>query len=251
MQQLKIHTLTTNSPDTFNVVWTNGSLQPKGLIKVRITAKIEDKHIAAELAALQHLLEVKAVLGNNYVGNANTELQVSLGAIRKLHRRQSDKAHLAPYANFLTTRFAGCCLSVNKDTRWFANVATLNEEHLLVAGPLRETLTIKGLGDVVVTSHVLERFAERYMEETTPDKVAQFAWKKLQSIASEKTVREVARTTQFKGSHEGQYGRQPGRYFLNPNKGMVLVVTENPWEGLRLVTTYPVNHQIRELARAA
>lgn len=248
MQLLKTHTVPTTVADTFLVYWSNGAKQPKGIIKVRITADIEDKSIAAELAVMQHLLEVQSVLGDKVVGNANTQLVVSLGAIRKLHRMQSDKAHLAPYANFLTTRFAGCSLSVDKDTRWFANTQPLTVQDLLVTGPLRETLTVTGLGTVAVTQHVLARFALRYMAETTPDKVAQHAWKKLVAVASDRSLREVTRTGVWNAVQTLRDGKQPSRYFLNPQKGLVLVVTDNPREGKRLVTTYPANHQFRELA---
>lgn len=146
MNTLKTHTLTTSQPDTFLVYWTNSSVHPSGLIKVRVTAKMQDAHIAAELAAMQHLLEEKCVIGSNLVGNANTQLVVSLGAIKKLRRCQSDKSHLAPYANFLTTRFAGCPISVDKDTRWFDGFVPDTEEDLLVSGPRRETLKVTGLG---------------------------------------------------------------------------------------------------------
>lgn len=119
MNTLKTHALATNLADTFMVYWTNSSSRPGGLIKVRVTQKMPDAVIAAELAAMQYLLEIKEVIGRNLVGNANTKLTVSRGAIRKLRRCQSDKSHLAPYANFLTTRFAGSPICVEKDTRWF------------------------------------------------------------------------------------------------------------------------------------
>lgn len=248
MQLLKTHTVPTALADTFLVYWSNGAKQPKGIIKVRITADIEDKSIAAELAVMQHLLEVQSVLGARLVGNAHTQLVVSRGAIRKLHRMQSDKAHLAPYANFLTTRFAGCHLSVDKDTRWFADVEALTVQDLLVTGPLRETLSVTGLGTVAVTQHVLARFALRYLTDTTPDKVAQHAWKKLVAVASDRSLREVTRTGIWGAVRTQRDGKQSSRYFLNPQKGLVLVVTDHPREGKRLVTTYPANHQFRELA---
>jgi len=107
---------------------------PPWLLRVKVAAKVEDKAIAAELAAIQHLLEVRCVLGNNISGNAKTQLVVSSGAIRKLQRRQSDKVHLAPYANFLCTRFAACPITVEKDTRWFREQLPVTEEDLLVSG---------------------------------------------------------------------------------------------------------------------
>jgi hypothetical protein len=43
-------------------------------------------------------------------------------------------------------------------------------------------------------------------------------------------------------------GRQEGRYFLNAKRDLVLVVTDNPREGKRLVTTYPATSQFQTLA---
>src|SRR3989339_230110 len=99
MNILKTYTVATQQPDTFLVYWTNSPIRPGGVLSVHVRQIVEDPQIAAELAAMQHLLEEKRVIGSNTVGNPNTRLTVSQGAIRKLQRRQSDKVHLAPYAN--------------------------------------------------------------------------------------------------------------------------------------------------------
>jgi hypothetical protein len=114
MNILKTLTQATNEANTFQVYWTNSTNRLGGLIRVRVTANMQDAHIAAELTVMQHLLEECGVLGSHLVGNANAKLVVSLGAIKKLRRSQSDKSHLAPYASFLTTRFAGCPISVTR-----------------------------------------------------------------------------------------------------------------------------------------
>ena len=251
MNILKTHTQATNEPTTFLVYWTNSTHRPGGLIKVRVTANMQDAHIAAELAAMQHLLEERGVLGSHLVGNANSKLVVSLGAIKKLRRCQSDKSHLAPYANFLTTRFAGCPISVNKDTSWFEGSTPDTTEDLLVGGPRRETLTVTGLGNVAVTQHVLDRFADRFLPELSQDKLAQTAWKKLKEIAGDPTVREVTRQGLWVGAKYAHHGKQEGRYFLNARRNLVLVITDNPGEGKRLVTAYPATRQFHALSMAA
>jgi hypothetical protein len=248
MNILKTQTITTTQADTFLVYWTNSSNRLGGVLKVHVRAKIEDKRIAAELFAMQHLLEVKCVLGNKLIGNAGTQLIVSLGAIRKLHRSQSNKAHLAGYAKFLTTRFAGCTLSVDKDTRWFAGVQPETSEELVVNGPMRETLKITGIGEVEITQHVLARYTDRFLSATSPDKAAQAAWKKLNQIASDLSVCEVVRSGLWNAMKYMRNGRQEGRYFLNTKLNLVLVVTDNPREGKRLVTTYPATSQFQALA---
>lgn len=250
MNILKTHAISTAQVDTFIVYWTN-SQAPKGVLKVVVTAKLDDKLIAAELAAIQHLIEVKRVLGVNVIGSAGMQLIVSSGAIRKLQRRQSDKAHLAPYANFLTTRFAGSQINVNKDSRWLDGCSPDAVEDLLVSGARRETLPITGLGDVAVTQHVLDRFIERNLPNVASDKAAQVAWKKLVEISSDPSVREVIRKSVWTGVKNNQGGKEEGRYFLNAKRNLVLVVTNNPREGKRLVTTYPVTKAFREMPKAA
>ena len=251
MHTLKTHTLPGLQTDTYLVYWTNSSVRLGGLLRVKVAAKVEDKAIAAELAAIQHLLEVRCVLGNNISGNAKTQLVVSSGAIRKLQRRQSDKVHLAPYANFLCTRFATCPISVEKDTRWFREQLPVTEEDLLVSGPRQETIRLRGLGEVSVTRHVLDRFVDRALVDQSSDQVMQVAWKKLSRLAEHQSVKEVSRKSLWAGVINNRNGKQEGRYFLNSVQQMVMVVTDNPNEGPRLVTTYPVTRHFRQMDQAA
>ena len=251
MHTLKTHTLPGLQTDTYLVYWTNSSVRLGGLLRVKVAAKVEDKAIAAELAAIQHLLEVRCVLGNNISGNAKTQLVVSSGAIRKLQRRQSDKVHLAPYANFLCTRFATCPISVEKDTRWFREQLPVTEEDLLVSGPRQETIRLRGLGEVSVTRHVLDRFVDRALVDQSPDQVMHVAWKKLSRLAEHQSVKEVSRQSLWAGVIHNRNGKQEGRYFLNSVQQMVMVVTDNPNEGPRLVTTYPVTRHFRQMDQAA
>lgn len=251
MHTLKTHTIPGQQTDTYLVYWTNSTVRLGGLLRVKVDVKVEDKAIAAELAAIQHLLEVRCVLGNNISGNAKTQLVVSSGAIRKLQRRQSDKVHLAPYANFLCTRFAACPVTVEKDTRWFREQLPVTEEYLLVSGPRQETIRLRGLGEVSVTRHVLDRFVDRALVDQSSDQVMQLAWKKLSRLAEHQSVKEVSRRSLWAGVIHNRNGKHEGRYFLNSVQQMVMVVTDNPNEDPRLVTTYPVTRHFRQMAQAA
>jgi hypothetical protein len=262
MNTLKTHVRPTSQSDSYLVYWSNNQLSPKGVIRVRLSAQIEDRAIAAELAAIQHLIEDKAVLGKTLIGSPTTKLTVCHGAIRKLQRQQSDKVHLAPYAHFLTTRFAGCQIGVDSDTRWFEEYTPEAEaiEDLLVSGPRRETINITGIGQVTVTQHVLERFAERGLskpklsgaDQAKPTaKTNATAWKKLLELAADPAVREVTRHSLFAETNHSPAQKHEGRYFLNSSKRLILVVTDNPREGKRLVTTYPASAQFRDIPRAA
>lgn len=251
MHLLKTHTLPTPQADTFRVYWTNSPVRPGGLLRVRVAPRMADAPIAAELAALQYLLEDKSVLGNTVAGNARTKLIVSSGAIRKLRRRGSDKIHLAPYAHFLTTRFAGCPLSVDKDARWFEGFEPESIEDMVVGSPRRETVKVAGLGEVSVTQHVLERFADRFLSDTAPDRIAQTAWKKLTDTASDPSLREVARQGIWAKVNHARQGKPEGRYFLNARRNLVLVIAEDRHKGLQLVTAYPATGRFHPLPDAA
>lgn len=248
MNILKTFTIATEQPDTFLVYWTNTSMRPKGLLRVRVLPQMEDRQIVAELAAMRYLLEDKGVIGNTVIGNANTKLVVSLGAIRKLQAMKSDKAHLSPYANFLTTRFAGCPVSVDKDADWFDGFPLESAEDLLVSAPLRETVTVAGFGEVSVTHHVLERIADRFL--SAAERSAQAAWKKLVSLASDPALHEVSRQSLWAGIKKGLHGKHEGRYFLNSRSNLILVVTDNHGEGKRLVTTYPATRHFHAMPKA-
>jgi hypothetical protein len=251
MNILKTYAVATQQPGTFLVYWTNSPIRPGGVLKVRVLPKMEDPQIAAELAAMQHLLEEKRVIGTNLVGNPNTRLTVSQGAIRKLQRRQSDKVHLAPYAHFLTTRFAGCQLVVGKDNTWFEGFEPESVEELVVTEPRLERVRVTGLGEVSVTQHVLNRLGDRFLSETKPENMARAIWKRLSEITSDPCVSEVLRTGIWNTVKYARHGKHEGRYFLNARRNLVMVITDNPGEGKRLVTAYPANNQFTLIAQAA
>jgi hypothetical protein len=250
MHILRTHTLPTCLTDTYLVYWSNSTTRPHGILQVRVANPMADSNIVAELAALQHLLEVKKVIGSHPAGNKHTHLIVSAGAIRKLQRRQSGKKHLAPYANFLTTRFAGCRLSVAKDSRWCESLRPDSVDELLVNGPHREMIKVPGIGDVAVTQHVLEQFTHRFLTEADPDKLAQVAWKMLVETAADSSVREVSKQRLWPKVPMEHSWKKEGRYFLNAKRNMILVVTDNPLEGKRLVTTYPANRTFHNMKAA-
>lgn len=250
MHIIKTHPQATDREDTFLVYWSNSEARPGGVLKVRVAPEMEDRHIAAELSAMQYLLEDKGVAGRHVVGNANTRLVFSFGAIRKLQRRQSDKAHLAPYASFLTTRFAGCPVSIDKDTQWFAGFEAEPEE-LTILEPRLESVRMANVGEVCITRHAQERLAERLLEQAEQPSDPHQAWKHLCRVVSDPTIREIPLTGVWAAVKYVHEGRQPGRRYLSSRYKLILVVTDNPGEGKRLVTTYPANRPMPVMARAA
>ena len=248
MNKLKVFTQATDAPDTFLVYWTNNLISPKGVIKTTVLGNMDDKMIVAELRAIQYLLEERSVLGEHAIGNAHMHITVSLGAIKKLKHGRSDKAHLARYAEFLCTRFAGCQIEVDKDDRVFKDSAPEQTE-LMVTAPVPENVEMRGIGRVSVTRHVLERMAKRLPAERAADPAK--AWKMLQRMASDPSVREVGRNSDvFTRLAFLKRGQAEGRYFLNPKMNMILVVADNA-RGKNLVTTYSANSRFFNMTAAA
>ncbi|MHB1301215.1 MAG: hypothetical protein ACYCY8_10170, partial [Burkholderiales bacterium] len=221
MQKLKVFSRPTDRPDTFQVFWTNNPQRPGGVIDITVLDQVDDKIVIAELRAIQYLLEERQVLGDHVIGNANTRLTVSQGAIRKLKQGRSDKAHLARYAEFLCTRFAGCRIEVDKDDRVFRSQPS-EQVALIISAPVLETIKVHGFEEVAVTRHVLERLAARLPEDRARDSAN--VWKLLQRIASDRSVREVFRHCGiFTRLSYQRNGRSEGRYFFNPKMNMILV----------------------------
>lgn len=251
MHLLKTYVVATHVPDTFHVYWTNSLVRAGGLLKVRIEPDMADQQIAAELSAIQYLLEDKCVLGNTVISGQGIRLVVSQGAIRKLHGKRSNKSHLAPYSNFLVTRFAGCQIEVSKKEGWFTGCPVQLAEHLLITGPRRETVTISGLGEVAISLHVLERFAERLLPDVDTSRKITEAWKKLIRVASDPSVHEVARQNRNAPMRFTRPGHSEGRYFMNRAHNLLLVVADRPREGKRLVTIYPATNNFVAQPKAA
>jgi len=197
-----------------------------------VQQNMQDAKIIAELYALQYLLEVKEVVGNNSAGHENTKLVVSLGAIRKLSRKDSDKENIAPYAKFLTTRFKGCPIEVGKDEKWLSSEYVPLDE-LDASKPIDEKIIVNGVGEVLLTSHVVERYAERNSIVKLGD-----AWRKLTKIAASDKVREIEKNNPDTKLKYAIKGREEGRYFLHPIRDVVFVVAKNNNGELALVTVY-------------
>ena len=248
MNKLKVMTRGTDHLDVFEVHWTNNLIRPCGVITITVPGQIDDKIVVAELRAMQYLLEERWALGEHVIGNANTHLIVSLGAIKKLKHGRSDKAQLARYAEFLCTRFAGCRIEVDKDDRVFRGEAPERTE-LVVTAPLPETIEIRGIGLVSVTRHVIERLAERLPAEQAKDPAR--IWKHLQRMASDPSVQEVGRTSSLYTRLAYQKHRHhEGRYFLNTKLNMILVVTDNA-RGRNLVTAYTADSSFTIMSAVA
>lgn len=217
---------TEKSPDlgnAYDVYWRTG-IYRKGVCRCNITDSLPGgAGVAAELYALQYLLEYEQVLGEDRAGNAMT-IAVSAPAIRKLARFKSDKKHLIPYSTFLTTRFGDAVIDVDKPRRekpgcWLPTKPDVIE--LDIAGPLSELVFLHGVGWVELTVHAIERFLERRTAAAT----AAAAWRQLRNIAKDPAVREIRLPERIREKKIARWG-VTAKDFYHRGTGWHFIVVE-------------------------
>lgn len=212
--------------DTFDVYWTTGA-NTKGICRCTVTAPLAtDKEVAAELYALQHLLEVENVLGHDRAGNSLT-ITVSSGAVKKLALFKSDKDHLIPWTFFLTTRFGDATIEVDKPRRndpkcWLPAPDKAKLISLTAAGPLPETIYLHGVGQVELTVHAIERFLERRAAENRAT-----AWRQLRNMAKDTSVRQIQLPPQVHAEKMEKWGKAARDYY-NRGTGWHFVISDDP-----------------------
>lgn len=241
MNYLRLITKPTEDACIFNIYWTNTIQSPRGIVKVHVPAATEDKGIVAELYALQYLLEIAEVIGADLAGNKNSKLIVSYGAIKKLSRMDASKLNLVEYAKFLTTRFKGCPVEVDKNEKWFAGFELAVTHELHADKPIEETVRVFPIGDVRLTSHIVERVAEHLSVNKEVFVPLGTAWRKLRQMASDECVVEVKKDNKRTVLKYAVKGLTEGRYFLNTKTNWMFVVApEFGGTELNLVTAYPI-----------
>lgn len=223
--RLRLFTEATTSPVTYLVKWMTG-LDTRGVVVVTVPSQMEDARVVAELSAARWLLEQKNVCGHDKTG-AGLELVVSAGAIKKLARCGSAKSCLLRYAHFLRTRFVGAGITVeNRDLDWIDFMSDDNET--LLALPDEERLYLRGFGPVEITSHAIDKYAERFNRKITR------AWREIRQLIQDDELVEVS----FENRRSGIIRAQCSKYFFLPKKQAIFVVTSSPNGTPRLVTTY-------------
>lgn len=217
--------------DEFIVYWRNG-LHKQGALTVVVKVHVPADHkVVAELAAMKHLLEEKAIFGEER-GGKNLLLSISSGsAIRKLAKMQSTKAHLATYAKFLTTRFAGAEIKVEPDDNWIKPRALNNVERIEVNRAESSTIDLPHLGSVNITRHVVERLNQR-LNYPGEEEVLRMLLK----IARGPLV-ELQQSSDYIQKAKDKYG-EAGRLFENKTLRCRLVIRQKKNGSRYLATAY-------------
>lgn len=177
MNYLNVLTVPTVDPLVFDTYWATGQTA-KGRVIVTVTPDFpDDGRIVAELGAVRYLLEDRNVCGHDKTARGLV-VTCSCGAIRKLLREESFKSYLAPYANFLRTRFLGIAVEVEKrKLAWADEGCDRDTAELVVDAPIPASLHLGEFGEVEITGHAVQRYAERF--GVRPDR----AWRRLREQA--------------------------------------------------------------------
>lgn len=165
-------------------------------------------------------------------------LVVSRGAIKKLLRTDSSKAHLFSYTNAIRTQLYGLkAITVEKNAAWASGLEVVTCAKWNGEPPEYPEVENPVLGKVGITYHALQRYYEHTNSEGRQDLV----FNKVQKLAREATIeaRLDARTIKHK---ELKYGdaSETTRY-LNTPSGWQAVIVSRPGVQQVLTTVYQRN----------
>lgn len=165
----------------------------------------------------------------------NLKLIVSRGAIKRLLRESSSKAHLFSFTNALRTQFFGLNdIEVDKTSAWAASVGTsacvrwdgLPPDYPEIENPV--------LGHVRVTHHAVERYYDATNREGRADQVFQRVCRILREASQEALLPE--HVVQHK-SRTYAHANDATRY-LNTQSGWQAVILSPANEKPLLATVY-------------
>ncbi len=230
---LTVLTKATDSPDVFHVYWASGP-RKQGLVKVTMACTTESNQIAAELSAVQFLLETEGVCGKDRAGNSLT-LTVSFGSIRKLSQGKAEKESLVPYALFLRTRFADAVVEVSKDEGFISKqIAHNHVTQIAVDQPRLSTVKFPDGLVVGITHHALSAYQVRYQVP-----LAANAWRALRAAISHPRTRLQEVTPEELSRH----GKTVNAYVTSEGLRLIVVFEESD---ARLLTCYYSHHLARQ-----
>ena len=238
MNELHLTTNPTHNPRVFDTCWMTG-LERKGRIQITVP-HLDDARTAAELAAMEHLLTKMNVCGHNKAG-AGLIINASCRAILDLMNGVSPHGYLAPYVNFLRTRFFGATVKIcEAPFVWADERCEAQVTYVEVNEPAVTVIEVAGVGEVELTAHAVEKYVNRF--ERQPVK----AWRELIRIARE------AKPAVLEGRkvlHDIKH-RRPGRYVVDERRSVMLVIAEPDSIGKmpRLVTVVRPEANVRVVA---
>lgn len=193
-----------DAPYDYRVNWATGT-RMQGILLVTLPYKRInlDSRLVAELAAMHHLLCIAAANGNDRCGQS-LEITCSHPEIPLLQTGDAEETFAAKYATFLRIRFADAKISVG-DSQWInPHRAALRVTSIKAPSACDEQIEFHGVGPVILTHHVIERFAQRNVSSSLSE-----AWKDIRKLAKSSRMIETQPDEATADTNLMKYGRVP------------------------------------------
>ncbi|MDN0082453.1 hypothetical protein QU487_06750 [Crenobacter sp. SG2305] len=204
-------------------------------IDIALDPSIRQNLIAAELLAMRYALSELGLGGFDRKHGRGLLLEVTHGAIRKLSRLDSAFQALAPFAQFIQTRYLGAEIEVNKDDFAWARDEDVAKVHRIGCDPVPEQIHTR-FGSMVPTAHILQCMVDRAMTAGL-DRALNVLTTQLTSI----DTRRLAWSDAAAARCRVRYGKDSELLYHRSSQNM-FVVTREPDGVRRLVTAYKVDN---------
>lgn len=229
---VSFHTVKTETPGIFHVSFKGDERFRHKLEVHTLTDLGNDALDYVELFGIWFYL-----MGIEYAGkmrsSKNLRLVVSRGAIKRLLRETSSKAHLFQFTNAIRTQFFGMTdIEVDKNPDWASDLELNACVKWDGSPPAYPSVVNPVAGPVVITYHALERYYENTNKEGRADLIFQKVCRLVREASIQTTLPDSVQR------HKSQkYGaRNKNDLYLNTRSGWQAVVSESE-RGAKFVAT--------------
>ena len=206
-------------------------------IDIGLDANTRENLIIAELLALRFVLCELSLAGENRQHGIGLAIHCSHGAIRKLVRHSSALAHLAPYAQFLATRFVGAQIQIAHRRPDWAYDDQVVAFHTI--STTAEMATIPSvIGTLLPTHHAMTRMVERHICHS-PDTAFQVMHRHLNSP----TTTKMGWSAEASIRCRKKYGKTSSLLYHAASRTMYVVADDKRFTCPVVVTAYTVEQQ--------
>lgn len=216
-----------DAPFDFTVNWATGA-RMQGILQVTLPYKRHDldSRLVAELVAMHHLLCVISANGTDRCGQS-LDITCSHPDIPSLHSGECESMFAARYATFLRVRFADAQITVGPND-WINPLrAALRVTSIRAPAACDEVIQFHGVGPVILTHHVLQRFGQRNVSSTLSA-----AWKDIRKLVKSSWLIETETMPDKADTYLLQYGQIPR--IIRSGQWRFVVIKEEA--GLKAVT---------------
>jgi len=206
-------------------------------IDVALDANNRENLIIAELLALRFALCELSLAGENRQHGLGLAIHCSHGAIRKLVRHHSALGHLAPYAQFLATRFVGAQIHIaHRRPEW------AQDDQVVAVHAIRtmaKMATIDSVvGTLLPTHHAMARMVERHICHS-PETAFQVMCHHLNSPSTTKMCWSAETSIRCRK----KYGQASSLLYHAASRTMYVLADDKRFTSPVVVTAYTVEQQ--------